>query len=249
MAGVALLAALAALAGTAEPASAREPTVVATDRTDDVDRLVRNADHALATGRPAEAAALYDKALRLDPSAAVIQYGRGRALEAMGLRAEAAAAYQSALRLDPDHPGAVVGLAGLVAEEEPEVGLADLRRLRAGRPGDPWLAVRIGRLEAQRGQWEAAAAEFEMAATALPDHAAVAHNLAVARDRLGDVPAAIAGYEQVLSLPPTTGVPLTQVRARLAALRGGTGGAAAGPAEAPGTAPAGALTGAPATGQ
>ena len=218
MAGLALGLALAV--GPAMPAAAKEPVVTATDRSGDAGQLVTQADQALAAGRPAEALGLYDRAARLDPAAASLQYGRGRALEMMGRRGEAADAYRATMRLDPDHTGALAAFAGLVAQENPEAGLADLRQLRAGRPGDPWLAVRIGQLEAQLGRWAVAAAEFEQAALALPDHAAILHNLAVARDQLGDVGAAVAAYEQVLALPPAAGVPLTQIRARLAALRG-----------------------------
>lgn len=195
------------------------PSITATDQTAATAQLLARADSALAQGRPAETLGLYDRVRPLDPAGAGVEYGRGRALELLGRPGEAAQAYRAALRRDPDHDGALAGLAGLLGQENPEAGLAELSRLQARRPNDPWLAGRAGALHAAVGRWEAAAAQFAIAAAALPEDPAAQLNLAVARDRLGDRAGAIRAYERVLELPEVPPVPLAPVRERLRDLR------------------------------
>jgi tetratricopeptide (TPR) repeat protein len=63
-----------------------------------------NLGNALATeGRPEEAIAHFDEALRLQPSYADAQFGLGVALAAQGKFDEAIAQYERALELDPTH--------------------------------------------------------------------------------------------------------------------------------------------------
>lgn len=200
-------------------AQAGRPTITSSDRTEAVASLLAAADTALAAGRPAEALGQYDRALRQSPQSPAIHYGRARALEMLGRTGDAAQAYRTVLRDDPDHAGAAAGLAGLIGRDDPEAGLVELKRLARNRPGDPYLAARIGTLEATLGRWDQAAPQFETAAAALPEDAAAQHNLAVARDQLGDKAGAVAAYERVLELPPSPSVPLAQVRARLNELR------------------------------
>ncbi len=217
--GIRLLGLGFALLSASAPSWAAGPSITATDQTAAVAQTLARADAALAQGRPAEALSLYDRARPLDTTGPGVEYGRGRALELLGRPAEAAQAYRAALRRAPDHDGALAALAGLLGKDNPEAGLSELARLQARRPNDPYLATRAGTLHAAVGRWEAASTQFAIAAAALPEDAAAQHNLAVARDRLGDVAGAIRAYERVLELPEDPAVPLAPVRGRLRDLR------------------------------
>ena len=89
---------------------------IASAEEDDADDLFALAVDAEAEERFADAAALYQRCLAIDPSDSVAAFNRANCLKAMHLLNEAGHAYVQAIKLDPGFVEAWFNLAGLMKE-------------------------------------------------------------------------------------------------------------------------------------
>jgi Flp pilus assembly protein TadD len=73
----------------------------------------------LAAGRAADAAALMERAARVEPACARVRFLAGLAEASLGQRERATSSFREALRLQPDHREAMIALEKLEKLGEP----------------------------------------------------------------------------------------------------------------------------------
>ena len=154
-------------------------------------------------GRHADALALLDRALALDPVQPAVQYGRAVALQSLGRHEEAAAAYRQAIALKPDYTEALHNLAALHQNNgRLDEAIALYRQVLALRPdfADAWNNLGVALREAAR--YAEAAQCFERGLGLDPRHAEMHNNLAVVLKAQGRIAEAVPHYEQALALKP-----------------------------------------------
>jgi tetratricopeptide (TPR) repeat protein len=98
-----------------------------------VEALNNLGHHYMLSGRPAEALAMFDHAIQLDPGTALLHANRSLALLTLQRPAEAEAAARKALALDPSLTGAQYALGLALASDvaKRQEALAQLRRVSA----------------------------------------------------------------------------------------------------------------------
>lgn len=154
--------------------------------------------------RPADAAAQFESAGRLRPTAeAYLQ--SGEAQREAGRASEAETAFLRARQLDPNDPEIAyqLGLAcldqGLLAQAEGE--------LEAGlalRPDHAGMLQALGRVRAARHQWDAASEYFRRAIAADPEDAGAYLDLGRALLALGQLKDATRALERAVDLAPAS---------------------------------------------
>ncbi len=123
-----------------------------------------------AAGRHAEAAAEYEKALKLRPGYAVAFNNLGNALDALGRRAEAIDRYREALTVEPRYPAACNNLgAALMKDNRPEEALTEFRRALTLRPDFAEARLNLGGALNLLKRHEEAATAFRQALGRQPD--------------------------------------------------------------------------------
>jgi len=129
-----------------------------------LDLLTNTLSALYVLGRPHEARARVDAALRASPEDPVVLGMLARAEFAAGRDEPAVRAARAALARDPGQPGALkyLGLASL-RRGDAAAALAALRAAGAQSGLDPSVYVALGRLEAQAGNRPAACAAWERA--------------------------------------------------------------------------------------
>jgi len=157
----------------------------------------------LAAGRPAEALACFDGALRLDPENVDTLDSRAAALDELHRPADAIATYELALRLRPQFARAHNDLGVVLAEQGrvPEA-MAHYEFVLRHFPGNPAAHFNLGNALLQLGRAPEAATEFAAALRFAPDYAEAACNLGKALMEMGRVPDAVARYQEALRLQP-----------------------------------------------
>ncbi len=175
----------------------------------------------LDLGRPAAAEPLVGEMLERRPDAPALRLEAGRIALELEDAASAVEHLEAALALDPEAGGIHYPLAMAYRRlGDREWAESQLRRRRAGGPGDPvrlpdpLLAALNGILRnpqyfrdlafhaATGGNWALAAAHFRTAADAAPEVAMLRLNLGTALERSGDARGAQAAFEEALRLDP-----------------------------------------------
>jgi tetratricopeptide (TPR) repeat protein len=154
-------------------------------------------------GRPGEALAQYDEAMRLKPDDAEAYYNAGNTLTRLGRLPEAIARYEQALRANPNMPDAQTAL-GLALEDagREDEAVAHYEQALRLNPNYADADNDLGLALARAGRLPEAIAHYEQALRinpALPD---VHDNLGNALRAAGRGDEAIAHYEQALRLKP-----------------------------------------------
>jgi tetratricopeptide (TPR) repeat protein len=156
-------------------------------------------------GKHAEAAAHFQQALRLRPSADA-HYGLAGALAALGRHAEAVDHYRHALRLEPRHAEALTDLGVALAEQGAlDEATALLRQAAALRPGFAKASYNLGVALAQQGRLDDAAASLRQALASLPGYAAAHYALGNVLRSQGRRDESIAAYREAVQLRPDYG--------------------------------------------
>ena len=94
--------------------------------------------------RPAEAVAVLDKAIAIDPSAAESHYRKGWAFDAMADQGQARHAYEQAVALRPNYSDALAALAVIAARGGDVTGArAHAERALRADPGEPTAVVAL----------------------------------------------------------------------------------------------------------
>lgn len=170
----------------------------------DVDALTAFARAAVAIQRHDRARAVIDEIVRQQPAQAPPRIALSRLLAATGERDAALEAAEAALRIAPSNPDAREQLASVVAD------LGDAARLEPvvqammrDHPGRPHSLYYRAVLHFLRGEFDAAVAVGERAASADPAHARVRNLLGASFANLGRPDRARAAFEASLEADPT----------------------------------------------
>jgi len=158
-----------------------------------------------AGGRPAEAIALYQRALAIRPDDAETHNNLGIALADLGRVQESMDHYEQALRLRPDF-AEVYGNEGNLLLKTGRVDEA-MERFQKALLIDPELAgVRneLGNALARQGRIDDAIVQYREAARIDPGFVKAEGNLANALSQAGRYAEAIAHFERVLELDPSS---------------------------------------------
>ena len=172
-----------------------------------VEQIDQFARYLLGTGRPAEAVAPFEHALRIDPLDAGTHKSLADALAKIpGKTAEAVAHYEQALQINPDYAAAYVGLGNVLGKIPGRMPEA-IARYEEALEIDPSfaeahnnLAVALSKIP---GRMPDALAHYEQALRLKPDDASAHYNLAMALATMpGRMPDALAHYDQALKINP-----------------------------------------------
>jgi tetratricopeptide (TPR) repeat protein len=169
-------------------------------------------------GRSAEAVALLEHALALEPEDAEIHGNLGIALASLGRRADARAHLERAAALAPASPQAQNNLANALAQEG---SLADAvehyRRAVELDPAYPDAQNNLANVLVQQGALDEAVSHYQAALAADPRYATAHANLATVLTRLGRNDDAITHYRAALALDPAEADAARGLGAQLAA--------------------------------
>jgi tetratricopeptide (TPR) repeat protein len=137
------------------------------------------------------------------PAAAEAHLELGSLLAATNRLEEAVAHLRQAIQLAPDHPLAYQRLANYLARLQSHSGIIDTceQGLRVNAFNED-LHYSLGRELAQTGDLSNSLAHFEFALELKPNWPEARASTAGALDALGNLPAAIAQYEQAIALEP-----------------------------------------------
>jgi tetratricopeptide (TPR) repeat protein len=159
-------------------------------------------------GRPAEALALYDRGLAIEPEAGDLLNNRGLALGALGRTEDAIASYEHARRADPTHVEARSNLGNMLASlgryGEAEVAYREALRLR---PGYAEAHNNLANVLALRGDMTGAVDEYARAIAADPAYADPHRNLGEVLLQTGRAGDACDHFAEALRLRPHDVVP------------------------------------------
>lgn len=172
-------------------------------RPDDARLRLRQAEALMATGRPAEAAEHYRRAIRLGLDRAGVHNNLGLAFVAAGRLPLAVAAFRQATLLDPGDPTALINLGDAL------LGLGDLdaaeRALRGALRIDPALAsahLNLGNVLRRRNLLAEATQSYRRAAVLAPDNPRAQGNLGMALAEAGRIGEAIPALRFAQRLAP-----------------------------------------------
>jgi Flp pilus assembly protein TadD len=211
-----------------EPAAAQLPPAILTVRS------APSAERAAAAGAPLQRAyaalrsgdlvtaeAGYREALRAEPHQVDAHLGLAVMAQARGDSTVALSHFRAVLESTPDHARAWSGLSDLAGAQELDGMESRLRGLIARRPA-PTLQFALGNVLARQSRWAEAQESYFRAASAEPENAEYAFNLAVSLDHLGKRDATVTWYGRALELA-RSGRPVqfdtVSATQRLAALR------------------------------
>jgi tetratricopeptide (TPR) repeat protein len=156
-----------------------------------------------ATGRPAEAVAHYQAAIRLQPAAPEPYYNLGLALARLNRSDEAINHYQAALRRQPKYPEAHNNLGNslLATGRRDEAGAHYEEALRL-KPGWAEAHSNLANVRLELGRTTEAIQHGEEAVRLDPGYAEGYYNLGNALAQAGRLPVALTHYEAALRLRP-----------------------------------------------
>ena len=154
-------------------------------------------------GRPSDAVAHYEEAIRLQPTAPEPHYNLGLALAKLGRPAEAAARYEEALHLQPDYAEAHNNLGNLLLNagrlEEAATHYDKAARLK---PDFAEAHSNLSNVRLEQGQPAEAIRHGEEAVRLDPDYAEARYNLGNALAASRQLAAALVQYDRALQLKP-----------------------------------------------
>lgn len=179
---------------------------------------------ALLAGRNADAHTAYRKAIEKNPAEKDAFLGLAYLAHREGRPNEAREYYENVLRLEQGNPAAASGLLAIAADGDLALTASRARELAESAPQSAAVLATLGTVLAREGRIAEAQQAYFKALTAEPDNPFHAFNLAVALDKLHKYPQAREYYERAIALAERasvaqgTGLPLAEVRRRLAEL-------------------------------
>jgi tetratricopeptide (TPR) repeat protein len=177
-------------------------------------------DLLVRSGRAAEAVDHYERALRLAPDLAEIEYNLGGALLQLGRGNEAIPAYLAAIRLHPDYPDAEVNLGQtLVAVGRLPEAIPHFEAALRSRPADADSEAALGLALAHTGRLPEAIAHYQSALRLNANLPEAHNNLGSALASSGRLSEAIVQFGEAARLRPSYG----EARANLASALGNSG--------------------------
>lgn len=159
----------------------------------------------LEKGELAEAASLFEQALKLEPLSAVIHSNLGKTFEREGRIDQARFEFQRALELKPDDADAFYNLGDVVmAKGQIEQAISYYERAIALKPDSAGVYNNLGIAHLRLGQLDEATANYRQAIALRPDLPDPHYNLGNVLARKGNLEEAIASYEASLGLQPNS---------------------------------------------
>ena len=154
-------------------------------------------------GRLAEAAERYRSVVALDPTDDTAREALGAVFLRLERWGEAEDVFTTLVARSPESGASWFNL-GVAYERLGRDGEALEAYVRAAERSaqDPDPYFRIGMIQTRNGSWDAAAASYEEALARNPGHVFSRMNLALAAERLGDVPRAREHYRALLAMAP-----------------------------------------------
>ena len=174
-----------------------------TTPTIDTDALVSQGNALMQSGRFAQAAAIYDRALALNPAEPRAHNNLAVALAEQGQWERAVLAYQEALRQDPGYAEAHYNLGNAFQALVRYVdAIACYDRALELVPGWPSALLNRGRVFAARGQQALAADSYRQAIESRPDYPEAHNNLGLALALQGQFDNAMQHFDRAVELAP-----------------------------------------------
>lgn len=151
-------------------------------------------------GRYAEALALYNEILAVDPGVAFIHFNAGNCSYHLQDYAAAYGSFREAVRLKPDFFEAYTNLANTCARlKSYDEAIPLFEDAIRTYPENGGLYASLGVLYLNKGQGERAVGCLEKAVALSPENAAAYQSLGIAYTQTGDYARAVASYEKYLS--------------------------------------------------
>lgn len=158
---------------------------------------------ACQLGQFKQAADLINRAIMLDPGAAIYHSDLGLALQEQGRLDEAINCYEQALAIKPDVPEVLNNLGtALYHQGRVDEAVACYEQALAVRPDHPDTLNNFGNLLRGEGRLDEAIARYEQVLAIRPDYPDVLNNLGNVLNDQGRVEEANARYEQALAIRP-----------------------------------------------
>ncbi len=148
-------------------------------------------------GRLAEAEAIYESVLAMDPRNIDALLGLASIAWRQGRTERAGEFYGRVVDLDPQNTAAHSGLIGLLGMTDPVASESRLREMIAREPSGQ-LFFTLGNLHARQAQWAQAQRAYFQAFQTEPGNPDYAFNLAVSLDRLGQAKPALQYYRKAM---------------------------------------------------
>lgn len=171
--------------------------------TDDPNAQFLNGNALMQAGRFADAAAVYQRVLVLNPIAPRVHNNLAVALAEQGLLDRAVLAYREALRQDPSYAEAHYNLGNaLHALGRHDEAIASYNRALELVPGWPAALLNRGRVFASCGKQALAEASYRQALAGRPDYPEAHNNLGLALGLQGHHDSAMQHFNRALELAP-----------------------------------------------
>jgi putative PEP-CTERM system TPR-repeat lipoprotein len=170
-------------------------------------------------GQPDKAVASYQEVLAKDPAnvpalqnLSALYQGRNQIDQAVDL-------WVKAHKLQPENVPIAVGLIeGYIQKKDWDNGLAAVRDMQVRLPNEPRLFAMRAELELQKGASKDAVVSLQRLAELQPQDPASRRDLAIAQEKSGDIPGAIASIAEARKLDPNN-IGLAAEEVRLLGLR------------------------------
>ncbi|MEZ5846233.1 MAG: tetratricopeptide repeat protein [Geminicoccaceae bacterium] len=180
-------------------------TFAETDKAAQVERLLRMAEDAEASGDLPTAATLLDHAAASDPRNVAVLTSLGRVMQQMDRPQAATDAFGAALAADPDDPRAVIGYAkAMIALGRPEAAAAHIEPLLEKRPDDLGLINVAGVIYDMQAQHQRAVELYRRGLYFQPDSTLLQNNLGLSLALSGDADGAIGVLKPLAEGPEST---------------------------------------------
>ena len=157
----------------------------------------------LQVGRYEDAATELKAATAIDRSKPPVWESLGQALQRSGDVAGALDAYREALKLDPANDAAHNNYAAMLIEtRQPDLGIAESRKVLEHHPGDLGALMNIGYAHLKKGDFDAAEKAYREALTVDPKSAAAHYDLGIALKMKDQIEQAQGELKEAIRLDP-----------------------------------------------
>ena len=158
---------------------------------------------AIQTGQYIGAVEMIDKAIEINPNAAIYYSNRGNVLEKLKQLEAAVASYDKAIELKPDFAEAYSNRGNALQElKQFEYALASFDKAIELKPDFAEAYSNRGNALQELKQFEAAVASYDKAIELKPDYANAHYNRGNALKELKQLEAAVASYDNAIELKP-----------------------------------------------
>ena len=168
------------------------------DKTEDIEKIIKNAYEAALVGQYEASISLYKKALKMNPDDKNAMYSLATLHHKQKQLEEATNLYRKVLSIDPSNKDALNNFLVIISETNPESALSELQELSSVNPEFTPVQAQIGMVYAQQGKYKDAEQYLRRAILLDPTSVTYQYNLAVLYDRMKRYKEAMILYKRVL---------------------------------------------------